>query len=339
MTTAVRELALIESLTRGLARSPRQTNGLQESDAELLSLGTDTTLAVTTDTVAEEIAAGLYADPWLAGWMAVMVNFSDIAAVGAEPLGIVMAETFPAGLDAATLSRIQSGINDACRTCGTYVLGGDTNTGDALQLTGTALGLISSGKPLTRKGIRPGDLVYSTGPLGGGNAFAALVLAHAAVVVPYKPIARVREGSALRGVATACMDTSDGLFATLDQLARVNGVGFALDHGWETHLDPAAVACGKATGLSSWLFLAGPHGEFELIFAVPGNDAAAHGNELVVAGTVCQRLGRATADKGITIPGIGSFTPDHRAAIRNLDPPGKGNLSAYIAEMLNSTRQ
>lgn len=113
MTTTVRELAMIESLTRHFARSPRQLNGLQESDAELIRLGNELILAMTTDTIAEEIRAGLYADPWLAGWMTVMANFSDIAAVGAEPLGIVIAKTFPTGMDPTALSRIQEGIQDA----------------------------------------------------------------------------------------------------------------------------------------------------------------------------------------------------------------------------------
>ncbi|MBP1657895.1 MAG: hypothetical protein H6Q31_2496 [Bacteroidetes bacterium] len=160
MITDIRENAAIASLAESFSRSPRQLNGLQESDAELIRLNSGTILALTTDAIAEEIASGLYADPWLAGWMAVMVNFSDLAAVGAEPLGILIAETLPAD------------ISDACIACESHVLGGDTNAGRVLHITGTAVGIITSGRPLTRVGIRPDDLIFSTGPLGEGRPSA-----------------------------------------------------------------------------------------------------------------------------------------------------------------------
>lgn len=94
------------------------------------------------------------------------------------------------------------------REGGTWVLGGDTNTGVHLQLTGTAVGVVTGGAALTRKGMRPGDAIYCTGPLGGGNAFAAALLSGSAKRPSYVPTARLREGRALRSIATACMDTS-----------------------------------------------------------------------------------------------------------------------------------
>jgi thiamine-monophosphate kinase len=334
MTTTVRELALIESLTRQFARSPRQINALQESDAELLTLGNGITLAVTTDTIAEEIATGLYANPWLAGWMTVMANLSDIAAVGAEPLGILIAETFPAGTDPAVLSRVQEGIGDACQACGTWVLGGDTNAGEHLQITGTAVGMVTGGAALTRKGIGPGDHIYCTGPLGGGNAFAAMLLAGKPVCLPFRPVAKLHEGVALRGLASACMDTSDGLMATLDQLGRVNHVGFEMAPDWQAALDAAALNCSRETGLPAWLFLAGPHGEFELVFSVPRAIAPAAGAPAPVDGKSCRYIGRAIAHERIVLPGVGSFDATHRTAIRNLEPPDGKSMQTYIAELL-----
>jgi thiamine-monophosphate kinase len=334
MTTTVCELALIESLTRHFARAPRQLNRLQESDAELLDLGNGLTLAITTDTIAEEIAAGLYADPRLAGWMAVMANLSDIAAVGADVLGILIAETFPADADPEMLMSVQEGIREACDACGTWVLGGDTSTGAHLQITGTAVGTITAGAALTRKGVRPGDSIYSTGPFGGGNAFAAMVLAGQQPLIAYKPTARLREGKALRGLASACMDTSDGLMATLDQLGRVNGVGFELTSGWLAGLDPVALDCSTETGIPPWLFLAGPHGEFELVFAVPGSIAPADGDPVFVCGNACRYLGRAIARDLVVLPGVGAFDAGHRAAIRDLAPPDSGSMRTYVTELL-----
>lgn len=79
-----REVALLERLAGGFARSHLQCNQRHESDAELIRLpGSRSVLALTTDAISEEIESGLYADPYLIGWMTVMVNASDLAAVGA----------------------------------------------------------------------------------------------------------------------------------------------------------------------------------------------------------------------------------------------------------------
>ena len=330
MTTDVRELALIASLTRGFTRSPRQLNRLQESDAELLRLDDGLTLALTTDTIAEEIASGLYADPWLAGWMLVMANFSDIAAVGAEPLGILIAETFPDGMDPEAIAGLQKGIQDACVACGSWVLGGDTNAGDRLLLTGTAVGTVRGAPALTRVGIFPGDSIYCTGPVGGGNAFAAARLAGEFRQPSYRPAARLREGQVLRGRASACMDTSDGLLTTLDQLGRLNDVGFELHVTGNALLGEETLAAAKALDVPAWLFLAGPHGEFELVFALSPSDAPPHRAPVRVAGRECRCIGTATEGSSILIPGVGSFGPDHRAAIRDLDPPDRRTMRAYI---------
>ena len=94
MSDPVLENAYIERLVRELPRSPLQLNRLQEADAELIRLpGTTAVVALKTDAIVEEIETGLYADPWLLGWMAVTVNASDLAAVGAEPVGVLLNET------------------------------------------------------------------------------------------------------------------------------------------------------------------------------------------------------------------------------------------------------
>jgi thiamine-monophosphate kinase len=334
MTTTVRELAFIESLTRGLSRSPLQLNALQESDAELLRLGPDSLLAITTDTIAEEIRAGLYADPWLAGWMSVMVNFSDIAAVGGEPQGILIAQTFPAEMDDESRKRLQAGIQDACTACGSYVLGGDTNQGDHLQITGTAIGTIVNGRPMMRRGIRPGDLIYSTGPMGRGNAFAAALLAGLPFLPSFQPIARLREGLEIRKIAGACMDSSDGLLATLDQLGRINDVGFDLSPRWQDDLDLSALHCARDMNIPPWIFLAGPHGEFELVFSIKNESAPPAGQMLTTGGMPCVYLGRAIQERQIRLPGVGTFSPDHLADIRNLEPPDGESLPEYLKELM-----
>jgi len=334
MIDLIAENSMIAQLTRGFLRSPLQRNRIHESDAELLEVSADGSfLAVTTDTVAEEIALGLYSEPYLAGWMVVMANMSDLAAVGAAPLGILLSELFPTNFAQEEIDRLQQGIHDACDACGTFVLGGDTNIGDRLILTGCAIGTVSAGTALRRSGVRPGDLVYSTGRLGLGNAFALNQLAgyptdKSAVV--YKPSARLIQGRTIRGIATACMDTSDGMLATLDQLMRLNGVGFRVDADLESYFDPDALRIARLRKISPWLMLAGQHGEFELLFTVPSDGETMLRAAAERDGWLPIRIGVATAQPGIDINLNGRFVRVPGVRIRNLMANVGHSITAYL---------
>ncbi len=343
--TAIRsENALIDLLVAGFSRSPLQINATHESDAELVRLdraGTpsgsaDTSgpvLAVTVDSIEEEIASGLYSDPYMIGWVACMASLSDLAATGASPLGLLMSETLPPDSSEADLRRLQEGIRDALREAGTFLLGGDTNTGRELRLTGCAVGIAGS-KPLRRVGMSPGDIVYSTGPLGAGNAFALLrLLGDRTASLSFRPIARLAEGKILSGFASACMDSSDGLFTTLCELMRLNGIGIDLDAGWEACLDDTTASIASAHGLPPWCMLAGEHGEYELVFALPP-DAIVRLEELSrTTGRAPVRLGTAVAEPGLRanvagmtvtldlpaiMEAVGLARTDPRACIRGL---------------------
>jgi thiamine-monophosphate kinase len=333
--TAVLEHLLIGRLAAGLPRSPSQVNRLHESDAELVRLpGTDLVLALTTDALAEEIATGLYADPWLIGWMLVTVNASDLAAVGADPLGLLICETLPPEADDAWLAALQHGIADAAIAYELPVLGGDTNAGAAPHLAATAVGLVR-GRPLTRCGARPGDLLFASGPLGAGSAYALARLrdSHGGATVPFRPTARLREGALLRDVASACMDTSDGAIATMDELMTRNGVGLRIESPVERWTDPAAGAVAHAAGIPPWLLHAGPHGEFELLFTVPADRVSQLGD---VAGTIGWRpirLGTVTAESGLAVAGATGYRPLDATTVRNLFTQCGGDLGRYVREL------
>jgi thiamine-monophosphate kinase len=335
--TTLLEHQLIGRLAARLPRSPWQINRLHESDAELVRLpGSELVLAITTDALAEEIATGLYADPWLIGWMLVTVNASDLAAVGADPLGVLICETLPPDADDAWVAALQRGIGDAAAAHDLPVLGGDTNAGATPHLAATAVGLIP-GRPLTRCGARPGDLVFASGPLGGGGAYALERLAapHALASIPFQPRARLHEGALLREVASACMDTSDGAIATLDELMTRNGVGFQIDAPVETWTDCTALAVAGAARIPPWMLHAGPHGEFELLFTVP----PARGAELLRAaagiGWAPLRLGAATDEPTLAMAvGAGACQVDSRR-IRNLFTECDGDPARYLRALRN----
>lgn len=313
---AAREIRLVDSLARGFRRSPNQLNARHESDAELVRVpGTQLVLAVTTDDIAEEIETGLYRDPYLIGWMAVLVNTSDLAAVGARPLGLLVNETLPADAPRGFLAALQRGIQDASEVCGVPILGGDTNFGTHLHIGATAIGTVDPARPLTRRECEPGDLLFTSGPLGLGTAFALVQLLNdrgantpqaispssARETIEFLPRPRLAEGRILRSVASACMDTSDGAIATLDELMRVNGVGFRLERPPRQCLHPAALQVALGSGLPAWTMLAGPHGEFELLFTVRPNRVVPLMRKAFRIGWHPVRLGRAIMETGLRL--------------------------------------
>jgi len=332
---SVLEHQLIDRLAAVLPRTPRQLNGIHESDAELVSLpGTDTILAVTTDAMAEELATGLYHEPAHIGWMLVMMNASDLAAVGAEPLGLLLCETLPADVPPGWVDALQRGIADAAVTVGLPVLGGDTNTGATPHLAATALGLVRGAPPLTRRGARPGDVLYASAPLGAGGAFALSRAVPSAAAFPFRPVARLREGQLLRGLATACMDTSDGAIATLDELMTRSGVGFRLDTPLEDWTDPRAWDAARSAGLAPWLVHAGPHGEFELLFTVPPDREADLRRVAAAAGWTPLRLGAAAAERDLTLLLEGTERRMDARHVRNLFTRCGGNAESYVGELV-----
>lgn len=335
----INENQFIQKLTGHFHRSPLQINQLQESDAEIIQLSLEplTRLALTTDSIAEEISLGLYDDPYLIGWMAVMVNMSDLAAVGAEPLGLLTAEVLPHDYPSEALSRLQEGIHDACTACSTYILGGDTNAGERLVITGCAVGKIIQNQGLSRMGCSAGDLLYTTNVLGVGNAFALSRIMNLEAItgkrVNYHPRARLTEGQTLCGLASACMDTSDGVISTLDQLMRLNNVGFALEENWESLLHPEAKELALTAGIPPWLMLAGQHGEFELVFTVPQHLESCLLDPAKIKGWLPLRLGKVVEEPAVSIPLYGERIRLDTARIRNLPNEVNGAVDAYIKQL------
>jgi len=278
------ENKIINDLTKSFNRSPKQLNKVHETDAEIIELeNSPYNLAITIDTISEEIKTGLYSDPYQIGWMSVMVNMSDLAAVGASPLGIVISQIFPQKISGEEIKIIQDGINDACKKCETFVLGGDTNFGDELIISGCAIGTVEKGKHLKRIGCKLGDKIYVSGKVGNGNAFAAQKLLFSnhsdsrllgndnvsGREIEFYPEAELEWRNILNKHSSSCIDTSDGVLSSIDQLMRLNNIGFRFRNDWIETLDPTSKHLFTKYNLPLWLLLAGEHGEFELLFSIP----------------------------------------------------------------------
>jgi len=339
MLNQILENNSIENLVKFFSRSPLQQNGLHESDAELIKLpGTNITLAITMDSIVEEIEAGLYTDPYLIGWMTVMVNASDLAAVGAEPLGILINETLLSEKNDDFNSKLQKGIEDACSECNMHILGGDTNFSKRMEMTGCAIGHISEDQFMTRLGCQPEDYLFISDKPGMGSAFALNQLQKGVlseqVFLTYQPKSRLKEGQVLRNFATCCMDTSDGVFAALDQLMRLNKVGFRIESELENYIHKDALSVCKSAQIPSWLMLAGHHGEFELVFTVSPNNVDKFFESAQQIYWEPLLIGEVVENTEIRFLHNNESVLIDTGRIRNLFIETEGNINEYLSQLI-----
>lgn len=328
----IRENRMLSRWGALLPRAPGQVGGLHETDAELVDLGEGRLLALKVDAVVEEVASGLYKDPRTVGRVAAASTLSDLAAVGADVLGVLLCVTLPLAARDEVQAAVAAGVRETLDPAGVFVLGGDTNDGDRLALAVCAAGLVPREGLITRVGARPGDTVFASGPLGAGGALGAAVMLGLGGVreEQYRPVTRLREGRILRGVASSCMDTSDGFVATIDQLARINEVGMRITRQPGDLLHPLAVQFSAAARLPSFPFLASYHGEFELVFTVPPTRIGLLERRAHEIGWQPLRVGLVEAEAGIR---FGDVSID-AAALRNAFELSAGDLRKYVDTLL-----
>lgn len=205
-------------------------------DCALLAPDAGEQLAVSTDTLVEGVHFPHHPPPFTLGQRALAVAASDLAAMGATPLGFTLALTLPE-VNLQWLQAFAEGLDAMALACGLALVGGDTTRGP-LSLTVTVFGTLPAGTALTRAGARPGDLLCVGGALGDAAGALALVLgqrsAPAALAEPllaryWAPQPQFALGLALRGLASAALDISDGLLADCGHIAAASAVGLRIE--------------------------------------------------------------------------------------------------------------
>jgi len=328
-----KELAFIDSLIKGFSKPANRLNSPHESDSEIIRLPSyNKLLAVTTDTIYEELQTGLYNDPFQIGWMTVTVNVSDLAAVGASPIGILISEGIPKKLNSKIINKIQEGIATASKEYNIPILGGDTNQTEDLLMGGTALGIIDDNNYMKRSGLNPGDNLYTTAKAGIGTV-CSFSLIDKNYINHYLPKARITEGIAIKNFSEACIDTSDGLIAGLDQLIRSSDVGI------ELQVNPGEILCSEALSLSEkynlpkWIFLNGPHGDFELIFSIAKEKMKAFTAFKNEKNFEIIYLGKVIETRGLYVDGNKCC---NTGLLRNLFDNAKGDPKTYLNYLLHT---
>lgn len=205
-------------------------------DCALLAPKAGEQLAISTDTLVAGVHFPAVCDAFLLGQRALAVSASDLAAMGASPIGFTLALTLPEA-DPAWLEGFARGLNLKAQECAMALIGGDTTRGP-LSMTITVFGAVPAGQAITRAGARPGDLLCVGGALGEAGGALPLVLgelsADPAIAKPllaryWSPQPQLAFGQALRGMASAALDISDGLLADCGHIARASGVALVIE--------------------------------------------------------------------------------------------------------------
>ncbi|HWI82925.1 thiamine-phosphate kinase [Ramlibacter sp.] len=275
-------------------------------DCALLGLAPGMQLAVSCDMLVEGRHFLSTIDPRKLGHKSLAVNLSDLAACGAEPLAFTLALALPQA-DDAWLEPFSRGLLALADQHGCELVGGDTTRGP-LNICVTVFGQVPPGQALLRSGARPGDDIYASGTLG--DARLALEVFRGTLALPpelftaartrlEQPTPRVALGVALRGVATAAIDVSDGLAGDLGHVLDQSAVGARIEA--EALLQLMAAPAGAVAAEHRLECVLAGGDDYELAFTAPPQRRQAVAAAAAIAGVRVTRIGRIEAEPGLRV--------------------------------------
>lgn len=278
----------------------------------------DMELVATTDPCPTPLVASLgWDDLYYRGWLLATINLSDLAAAGADPVGLLVSYVLPGDLGVDQFERLVSGVDDCCVAHGTQVLGGNLGDGPDVHLTATAIGRCPPGMRLSRKGARAGDVLLLVGTPGylwatalARRGYAQLPEAEADVLFEraLQPRAQTRASHALarRGLVRAGLDLSDGLFAGVNILCDANGLGAVVDPA--VSLDPPVVEVCRQANVDPFE-LAQLWGDWSLLVAVDPSQVDEAQAVAAEAGSAAHPVATLTASPGVVRAGENGPAP------------------------------
>jgi thiamine-monophosphate kinase len=307
---------LIDRFFKPLAQHPGAL--ALSDDAAYLTPPAGHDLVLTADTTIAGVHFFPDDPPETIGRKALRVNLSDLAAKGAEPIGALLAISFPAEIAEGWIAAFSRGLGEDCVAFACPLLGGDTTkTPGPLSISITAIGMVPSGKMVRRAGAKPGDLVAVSGTIGdaalalemkkrlvsGGlgdldRTQAAYLMQRYRMPEPRLALARL-----LREFAHAAMDISDGLAGDLAKLAQASGVAATIETAKVPLSNPAHDAIAGETGLLAAALTGGD--DYEVLCAIPGSRFAAFAEAAGKAGVPVTAIGSFAAGEGVSVLGPG----------------------------------
>jgi thiamine-monophosphate kinase len=261
MTAKSPEFALID---RYFKRTMRHTILGGGDDGALIQPAPGHELTISTDMLVAGTHFYADTDPEDLGWKTLAVNVSDMAAMGAQPRWAVLAMSLP-GVEEAWIAAFAKGFHDCADAFGVDLIGGDTTRGP-LNFCVTIFGELPAGQAIRRSGGKPGDDVWISGTPGRAGLGLAILQGKVEFAEPRRseclkaltrPQPRVALGLALRGLATAALDVSDGLLADLGHILEESNCAAELQFN---NLPPPGIQRDMCLGGGD---------DYELLFTAP----------------------------------------------------------------------
>jgi len=298
------ESELIERYFNGLGAARADVALGIGDDAALVQVPSGVELALTTDSLVAGVHFEAGAPARSLGHRALAINLSDIAAMGASPAWALLSLNLPSA-DDAWLQEFAHGFGALARRHAVALVGGNLSRG-ALAITVQLAGLVPRGQALRRDGAHSDEDLYVSGSVGdaaGGLACLRGQLSLPAEAARYLqqrfeyPEARVALGLALRGVASACIDVSDGLYTDAGRLLEAAGLGARID----IEALPISPALRAAHGPDAWRAALAGGEDYELCFTAPRAQAASVVVAAKAAGCAVTRIGTLAERAGIAL--------------------------------------
>ena len=301
------ERKIIELILKCLDQMPNMPLPFGD-DASAVDLGTDKLAVINMDMLVGKTDVPRTMSLWQAARKAVIMNISDLAAKGAQPLALLASIGVPPNLTETDIPQIGKGLNAGAREYNAYILGGDTNEASDLVISCMALGVCRKNQLIKRSGAKPGDYVAVTGSFGKAAAGLKILMEDLSAVEDggvlvdsvLMPKARVKEGIVLAQsqLATASIDSSDGLAWSLHELSRASNVGFSLD---KIPVAPEAERFAEIHGFDPVELALYGGEEYELLVTIkPGLWREAKKAVENVGGSL-NKLGKVTAEKQLVL--------------------------------------
>ena len=281
-------------------------------DAAVVNVPQGKQLVVTTDTLVAGVHFPEATSPRDIAYKSIVVNLSDLAAMGAEPAWLTLCINLPE-VDHDWLQAFSESFYQTCEQFQAQLIGGDTVQGP-LSVTVQAMGLVDSGKVLQRGGAQPGDLIYVSGTLGDAAIGLDMVLGKRAenddrdwfISRLNRPEPRIELGLAASAYCSAAIDISDGLDADLGHVLEASGCGATVNVD-SVPLSDAAKRCFEHQGEIDWTKVLASGDDYELCLTVaPENET-----QLVEAAT----------SVSVPVSKVGEITAS--TEVRLLDDEGK----------------
>ena len=233
------ERRIIEIIQSHLDPMPTMTVPFGD-DVSAVEIGSDNVAVLKTDMLVNKTDVPQGMSIWQAARKAVVMNVSDFAAKGVQPIAVLVSLGLPKDLSRKEIDEIGLGLNAGARQYGAYVVGGDTGEASDLVISISLFGIAKKNELVLRNGAKPGDIVAVTGPFGRTSAGLKILLnrleapkeiSRILVESVLMPQAMLNEGVALARskAVTAAIDSSDGLAWSLHEIARSSRVGITLD--------------------------------------------------------------------------------------------------------------